>query len=395
MNLSVPVLIVFILIIVIVIILYFNGYFSPYTPPSPPIDPITVYDIPSPWSEAKPAEGDLGNCLTYQFESAALIPAVPKFSELPNCLGSNCLVVNFPGNCTDDDQIKAEEYSHICQSNIYPGSNGGCRKSDGTFAKNGDIEKFFQNCGASKSVSNTVNVTGVSSICGGNIAEIALNFNVGTNLTFNDALCLLAPVAPNDPEGFVTTGQCTLSNSREIFRVIRGLLDSKGNMKVDATGNLAKIVDRRTGLCLAPNVTLKDDGKYDMVIPYVDGPMGPLKFIPCKAYNNGFWWALIPPLFSSEIPPGSGPAPQQIVYFSDVKKLPDLADPNKSWEYLTANGQAIYQSSTDEFVQLYPYTPDTPLFGNDSRTRANTQILDYPLYTLISSSNLRDFPFPV
>lgn len=394
MNLSIPVLLVFIIIIIIIIILYYNGYFSPYTPPSPKIDPIEVYTIPSPWSKSDPVEGDLGECLTYQFVGGARIPAVPKFSQLPGCLDSTCSIVNFPGNCTDEDQIEAQEYSHVCRSNTYPGTNGGCRRSDGKFAKDGDTELFFQNCGASNSTLNAVNVGGTSSICGGNIGEIALNFNVGTTLTFADALCLIAPdLSDNSAKPKITTGECTLTNPREIFRIIKGTLDSKGNTKVNADGNLAKIVDRRTGLCMAPDVTLLDNGKYDMKIPLIDGPMGQLKFIPCNAYNNGFWWALIPPLYSPEIPIGNGPAPQQIAYFSDVTKLPDLADPVKSWEYLSANGQVIYESTTDTFVQLYRYIPDTPLIGNDDRTRANTQILDYSMYNLISSSNLLEFPF--
>jgi hypothetical protein len=331
-------------------------------------------------------------------------------------------------------------------SNLYPGSSGGCRKIDGTFANAGDIEVYYKNCGISLSVplsgtrtgllqeerqsrkqmrvfgsrledplsaapllergsgsSRTVNANSSAS-CAGDVAEIALNFNVGNGQQFASSRCLEAPTYSISSvgniiwNGDVTATTCDLSNFRELFRVIRGYLDSDGNVVTDSSGILTKIVHRETGTCLAPNVTQNADETWNMVIPLVplSGPWGPLKFIPCDAYNSGFWWGLIPTLSSTLITPSYGPAPQQLVYLSDVSLLPDISNQAAAWSYFSTNGQAIYESSVDNKVQLYHYTSQIPPpghLGHDDALAANTQLLNYSLYKLISTNPIDSFPF--
>jgi len=302
------------------------------------------------WSQPVPYDPNgTGACTIYTFLSNPYTPAVPSYTKLIDGTADYVIQPNNEFVCIDSDQIFASTISHECINPNGLAAGSGCILTvdtfvdgvgitgPGNFVPQGTIEGdpgitgnslLYTPCNPNNLNNNRQN----SSYCLGDIGLVIPNFATqgsydGSSGT-NDCLAGLW-YQDNNGVNYIDTGieTCDLSSSKQIFRMIRYSVDSKGNVLQDDNGNLAAIVHRYTGYYLAPNAPLIKEETSDNVISYVYQSKSP--FINYDVINdkegntyatsislvlvnpkydtirNGVYWLLQNQTFNSSLDPQS------------------------------------------------------------------------------------------
>lgn len=238
-----------------------------------------------------------------------------------------------PYNCVDSDQINAIEVVRVCNQLVsgFDASNADktktwCPRDDGTFASYGEEYKYYTPCTSDTKFGNTSKPL----YCAGSIAGVSIGFQ---EQGFGSVPCL----DYNSETNILTIQEtCDLSQSSQQFRVIR-TTDPTIHPSVTTTqgsagnkGIYMAIVHRETGLCLMPQtITNKPILGSD------------LSLRNCSENQDGFVWALIPPINYSVDSDGDfdpnalykSTSPQQLVYIG--------ATSNPNFQLNRANSDSI------------------------------------------------------
>lgn len=233
------------------------------------------------WSQPSPFPGPTGSglCNIYTFLGGSYIPGVPNYQDLNNEVKNNLIQPTTDFVCIDPDQLFANTVSHECINSQGLAAGSGCiltvptcssdgyYRQPGEFVPNGTIEgdntisclgyssrEYYAPC-----IPSTINnnIAGTN-YCIGNIGLIIPDFNpqAGFQPIINQCVAGLWFGATGVYQNQIyntAMANCNLSDSTQIFRMIRYSLDENNNLQQDDKGNLASYVHRYTGYYLAPD----------------------------------------------------------------------------------------------------------------------------------------------
>jgi hypothetical protein len=232
------------------------------------------------WSQPEPFSVN-GACNAYTFLGGSFTPGVPSYSDLNNEVKNNLIQQSVPNFvCIDPDQIFASTISHECVNPQGLSAGSGCiltvptcssdgfYRQAGQFATPGTIEgdntigcsgssgveysrEYYAPCNPSSLINNIPN----TNYCIGNIGLIIPEFIPQPSYTADENTCIAGmwPLGLNNNIYTIASQSCDLSDSTQIFRIIRYSLDANNNLQLDNTGNLASFVHRYTGYYLSPD----------------------------------------------------------------------------------------------------------------------------------------------
>ena len=327
------------------------------------------------------------------------------------------------GVCINDDQIMARKAKHMCRGelNLTVRSSGVCRGNDGNEYQKGEIEEFWVDCdpksSSQKPVDNLI-ATG-SSRCKGGLGILAFNVNtsvLGEDM-FSNSRCISSPETyPVDaPDGAITIDSeyCDMrpldeyNLSRQLFRIERADYSDKTGFTYSPSGKFLRIVHRKTGKCLAPNLSLVD-GVYDIKSP-INGPIMLISPNYSAVINNkrisylGYWWGLLPAGKQPNCPPYTGSQTcyrtnQYIVYVWDPNEVLKIKDETTLWDFIMTNPFIMRPEFTGPKMVSSPiikYNEYNP--GNDKTLSdgSKAQYYDYSIIQLLININQKFLEFNV
>jgi hypothetical protein len=217
-----------------------------------PSTPPNKYDAPLVWGAPFPSTNPVKNvCQVYTFPTTSIQQdqGLPPGTVIPGTptLDSNILdgLTGFTGlfSCIDADQLAARQVTHTCQApnGVFDGQITLCRLINGGFTGLNAEETFYTPCPGN----------GLQG-CPGQVAAISVNFQAPAN---PNIFCIQG----NGPNASVSMEPCDPSIPTQLFRVTRinqGQNPSSLSPGGGQNGPIAQILDRASGLCLAPgNIT--------------------------------------------------------------------------------------------------------------------------------------------
>jgi hypothetical protein len=249
------------------------------------------YEVTPPWSSFAALSGVDGKCRVYTMDGTA----TPKYPLLDTYrTAGTAVVLDVDPGCIDDDQIRAQKGTHTCQYTTGPVGGYSCIKQTGGKAVVDEVETLYQPCG-------TVNR------CTGQLSLIALNYNDTTRVGALSGQNCLSSTSGN-AAGAAVLASCKLDDMKQRYRVVRYSAIDNGTPKLNPAGNLASIVDRMTGKCLAPKnafvETSSGSGKWTVATNSAILNQ-PLVGVDCSlaikqdtgtsySSRSGVWWRLQP-----------------------------------------------------------------------------------------------------
>jgi hypothetical protein len=295
------------------------------------------------WSDSTSVTGTKGQC---HFYDTPIINNLLLASKQPLTLTSTCL---------DPDLIYAKQVSHVCNTVVDKGTDYPCYKQDGTLAKLGEKEIYFTACKLDPCKDSPEYVSFID------LAGVK---------------CLTMPAMKSDGSGrtagAVTVSNCSSSSTiskNQLFRIDRA--DFTG--KTATAGNLIRLKDRITGLCVTKNFSLqKCTNNYDFIY-YNGDPVVPGKVDNCVQTSHNCVGGdatcnlgpnVIPQLMINPITLGTNP-------FLQADKKTPVADPkcviSKFFSVAaTSSDIALPETSltTKHYLSSCAYSNSTPAASN-------------------------------
>lgn len=319
-NIPIQAIVMGILIFILLILgIYFRFFYSPLASP----DDFTSSNNYVPNYQWGPETVKAGsNCRGYEFGiemktgnlRCGQSEKEVEYLSMQSPTYNSDILINTPSgdpfNCIDSDQINAIEVFRVCNKlvsgvdpNLADKSKTWCPRDDGTFAKYGEEYSYYTSCKSNTDFSSNPNY------CAGSIAGVSIGFQ---EQGFGYLPCL------NYQNGNLTIlPECNLSEESQQFRIIRTTdpsVQPSTSLKQGGSGNKGiymSIIHRNTGLCLMPETVTNKPSLGSN-----------LSLRNCSDNNNGFVWALVPPILynvdkNGDFEPESeltSTSPQQLVY---------------------------------------------------------------------------------
>lgn len=229
----------------------------------------------STWSQFKPNDKSdkySGSCINYTVKSNTLSLGFPSIDDLNN---NSSNYVKSTQECVDPDQILAQAGTHTCQNPNNGGGGTGCIASTnfigsdnksysaGDYVPVGITEGLIN----SSNPNNPYYITCGSKACPGEIGLIVPNFtniinpkdtlSSKTNPNYPNCIQNNGVTEPNTGAFYTSILSCDLSDSSQVFRMVRYSFDDTYTPTVDPAGIYAAIIHRATGFYLAPDMEYK------------------------------------------------------------------------------------------------------------------------------------------
>ncbi len=389
-------------------------------PPANTQEMINAYSIPSAWSSGLPVPN--ASCQAYTFISTDGTIPQPGIDHLNNT-SDDIVIFPIQQECTDSDQIFAQNSFHVCRYGDFPDipitQFDGCPLKTGGFTKiNGFYEEYYNTCGVTTQSSLTESN---STRCIGSIGLITYNFTgaLGSSTCILDPLYTIdgsnviipanAPLRVAHPTLNSTSfsGGCSITATQnnfpsQLFRVTRYSYDPKTtSLTQNNSGSFLRITHRPTGKCIAP-YTLGTDGKT-VSVSFFNPNLSPILVDASSFGNHGAWWyvttTMNTPSYLITDPTQSQRALPQLIWAPVPSVIGTIEkDPIQLWTYLTSgnvfslvpftidsSGSPVYnRMSMVKFTRLL-YKPAAAINLPNILPPTNTNSTYYP--TLLECQN--------
>lgn len=288
-----------------------------------------------------------------QMAGMTAIPGQPSLNS--NII--NGLVPQTATSCVDIDQLVVAQQQHMC--NGPTGSVSWCYESNGTLATPGQIEVYYSTSNCS------------SQPCSGTLAVTSLWFNPPYSY-----MCLVKGQSGNTG---VSLTSCNLSQESQLWRVIRTVPGATAAPPPGTSnGNILKILDRDTNLCLMPaaGVTTTPPNNTNVILANC-------------GQKQGNVWMLTPPI-SGVLNGINYQAPGQICYIGGIpnQNIPQtFTSFQQFYDFININQvKSLAMMPGLPTVTLKPYwwwINTTPISPGDPGYFQSAQYLDYNLYNIL------------
>lgn len=283
------------------------------------------------------------NVYTFLASQSNTVPVI-RYSQVPSCtqitppsngVPGACYISEDKEGCIDDDQLYAQQRIHACQGVVsIAGLETGdtCRTQLGVQVPKNTVETYFESCKPDPKAKTTR--------CPGSLAFLRL----GEDVAGVTPRCMVEPAYQIDLNGNVSNTtvvrleDCSLTQfykgfPKQLWRIRPGVYNGS-TINFNAGGQFFKIVDRPTGLCLAPSL-LKSGTDFLLDFPLA----GQLQLIPCDLRNNGYYWYLLPTIdqpapYENDVRLGIR---QTLIYAPNPREIPGSTVELWPWIYTNRN----------------------------------------------------------